>query len=430
MSGFARAAAAVAAAFIVSSSALGAIDVEGNRATFAWTPSSGPVAYYTVHLARDGRDLTQAVEAYVSEPRATVHGQFGETIRVGVVAWARNGDSLGSSLPSPLSEEVRFVKPSSAAATGAVAQARGSAPPATDTGGDSATSAPKPPPPPSPERGAAPYDFDGDGRTDLLWWNKRTRDVAVWLMNGTSPSKIADLGTLSGGWSVVGSEDFDRDGLADLLLQSSESGQYEIWFMNGGWVRDSVRMRGPGGGYTAEAIGDFDGDGYADLLWENGEKGLLWFMRGSTVDEAVAGPKVEKLSAACAPDLNGDARSDVVWSGPDETVAWLMLGSLPWRTGRAGPRMKESSAVGCGDADGDGFGDLSFELPQLEARWAMEVSGDFDGDGLANEILLRHEATGMIEVWKLQWDRQRTSFSVVSRGGSGMGDRRWEVVAP
>ena len=50
--------------------------------------------------------------------------------------------------------------------------------------------------------------------------------------------------------------------------------------------------------------------------------------------------------------------------------------------------------------DGDIGKDRSFGLPPLRWGWAMEASGDFDGDGLANDILLRHAATGMLEVWR------------------------------
>ena len=311
-------------------------------------------------------------------------------------------------------------------------------------------------PPPAPAvplvQGAMPYDFNGDGSTDLLWRNRRTEAVAIWLMNGTSPSSIVDLGTLEKNWEFVGSGDFDGDGFADLLLQGSR-GSYEIWFMNGGQIGSAVPLEGPGSGYKTEAIGDFDGDGYADLLWRKGKSSLVWFMRGWTVDQAVAGPDIKKLSpGVCTPDLDGDGRSDVVWSGSKETAAWLMAGASPWRSGPAGPRMKPSRAVGCGDADGDGFGDvlwfhkklggilwamdgsvgvdLSLELPALEAGWTMEASGDFDGDGLANEILVRDTKSGAIEVWQLQWNSQRTSFTVASTAGAGMGSKDWEVVAP
>ncbi len=125
-----------------------------------------------------------------------------------------------------------------------------------------------------------PYDFNGDGRTDLLWHNRLTNAAAVWLMNGTSPSQIVDLGTLDEKWRFVGSGDFDGDGHADLVVQNSARGRLEIWFIDEGGVRSAIRSDNPGDRWSADAIGDFDGDGYADLLWRKGEKSLFWFMRG------------------------------------------------------------------------------------------------------------------------------------------------------
>ena len=80
--------------------------------------------------------------------------------------------------------------------------------------------------------------------------------------------------------------------------------------------------------------------------------------------------------------------------------------------------------------DGDVEKDQSFGLPPLRWGWAMEASGDFDGDGLANDILLRHAATGMLEVWKLHWNRARTGFSIVSTELTGRMPWFWQVVAP
>ena len=131
----------------------------------------------------------------------------------------------------------------------------------------------------------------------------------------------------------------------------------------------------------------------------------------------------------------------------------MMKGASPRRSGRAGTTMGASLAVGCGDADGDGFGDVlwyhpasrrgtlwvmnggvgkdrSIGLPPLRWGWAMEASGDFDGDGRANDILLRHAATGRLEVWKLHWNRARTDLTIVSAELTGRMPGSWQVVAP
>jgi hypothetical protein len=298
-----------------------------------------------------------------------------------------------------------------------------------------------------------PYDLNGDRRTDLLWLNSRTDETVGWLMDGPSAFVTTEFGRLDGRWGFIGSGDFDGDGPADLLLQWSREGSLEIWFMGGGWFRGSASLRPPDRCSTVDAIGDFDGDGDDDLLWRCRKRSLVWFMRGSSVDGEGEGP-VPVGEAACAMDLDGDGTDEVIWQDPSETVAWWMEGSPLRRSETVGPRMStENPAVGCGDADGDGFGDViwsdpahgeavlwkmagdlglvrTFELPRLEADWSMDTSGDFDGDGLANEIVVRDTDSGGIEIWTLQWNSERTGFSVVSTADPGMGSGDWEVVSP
>jgi hypothetical protein len=455
------------------------VEVQGTNATFTWTPSTGSVKSYAVEVARNLGEFTE--EQTVSEPQVIVSGKPGERLSLRVVALGWDGSR---SDPSPPSDEIKLLGwgaanssvISSDGADKKGADKKGAANKRADKkGADKKGAANKradkkgagdgwngawsdssqPPPAPLPSSQAAmPYDFNGDGRTDLLWRNRLTNAAAVWLMNGTSPSQIVDLGALEEKWRFVGSGDFDGDGYADLVVRNSARGRSEIWFIEEGAVRSAIRFDDPGDRWSADAIGDFDGDGYADLLWRKAQKSLFWFMRGSTVDEAVFGPWVQELMTAdCAPELDGDGRSDLIWSSGQETVAWLMEGSSPWRSGPAGPPMEESLAIGCGDADGDWLGDVlwyhpgsrsgtlwvmdghtamdqSFELPRLQAGWAIEASGDFDGDGLANEILIRNATSGRIEIWKLQWNGSRTSFSVASTAGAGMGSGSWQVIAP
>jgi hypothetical protein len=272
-------------------------------------------------------------------------------------------------------------------------------------------------------------------------------------MNGSSPVSVAQLGMLSREWVFLGSGDFDGDGRADLLLEDRRRREYQIWFMNGARPRSQVDIGYPGSRWSLDAIGDFDGDGYADLLWRSGKKNLIWFMRGANLDGEFDGPRARGVSpATCTPDLNGDGRSDLVRNISRQTVVWLMNGSVAGASGEAGPRSK-ARVLGCGDADGDGFSDLLWfqegpglgtlwamdgdtgvslmlDLPELDNGWSMEASGDFDGDGLANEILIRDQRSGAIEVWELRWNSTFSSFSVASTQGAGMGDAAWQVVAP
>jgi FG-GAP-like repeat len=76
-------------------------------------------------------------------------------------------------------------------------------------------------------------DFNGDGKSDILWQNSSTGQRVIWLMNGTTLQSTVSLGTVATSWSIAGSSDFNGDGKADILWQNSSTGQRLIWIMNG-----------------------------------------------------------------------------------------------------------------------------------------------------------------------------------------------------
>src|SRR5207248_3187788 len=57
---------------------------------------------------------------------------------------------------------------------------------------------------PSPWTIAGTGDFNGDGRTDLLWYNPTTGQVVEWLLNGTSVIGGGSPGSAGSPWSVAG----------------------------------------------------------------------------------------------------------------------------------------------------------------------------------------------------------------------------------
>ncbi|MBF0539191.1 MAG: FG-GAP repeat protein, partial [Nitrospirae bacterium] len=122
----------------------------------------------------------------------------------------------------------------------------------------------------SPKTTPAKNDFDGDGKSDILWQNSKTGDVDIWLMNG----KIINGGGfavngLPSDWVIKGIGDFNGDGKADVLLQNSNGDVY-IWLMNGTKIVSSdYAQRGMPKEWVIRGVGDFNGDGKADILWQN-----------------------------------------------------------------------------------------------------------------------------------------------------------------
>jgi FG-GAP-like repeat len=89
-------------------------------------------------------------------------------------------------------------------------------------------------------RVAAIGDFDGDGKSDILWFNKQSGKLAMWFMNGLTYSNAVALPeSVDPSWTVVRAGDFNGDGKDDILWrnlgtsQKPGTGENAIWLMNG-----------------------------------------------------------------------------------------------------------------------------------------------------------------------------------------------------
>ena len=75
-------------------------------------------------------------------------------------------------------------------------------------------------------------DFNGDGKSDILW-HGADNEVAVWTMNADQITATTELSLNPGShWAVAGTGDFDGDGKSDILWHGADN-EVAVWRMDG-----------------------------------------------------------------------------------------------------------------------------------------------------------------------------------------------------
>jgi hypothetical protein len=243
-------------------------------------------------------------------------------------------------------------------------------------------------------------DFNGDGRPDVVWQNVVTGDRSVWLMNGTTLSAAVFLGNVGTQWSIGPNvvaapathvaSDFNGDGRSDILWTNTASGDRYLWLMNAAAIVSSVYL-GNVAPQWAVTAGVFGGQDQADLLWSNTINGdhYIWLMNGAAFGSSVFLGTVAPEWTVTAGNFHGDGQTDLLWSNTinGDRYIWLMNGTSIMSSvylGNVAPQW----AVATGDFNSDGQADL---------LWSNTINGDryiwlMSGTSVTSSVYLGHVA--------------------------------------
>ncbi|MDR3539101.1 MAG: matrixin family metalloprotease, partial [Acetobacteraceae bacterium] len=161
---------------------------------------------------------------------------------------------------------------------------------ANTTGAVSSLSVPPPSSPTEPPAGfhagssLVSTDFNGDGKSDILWQNDDS-SVAIWQMSGVTIIGGGNIPLNPGpSWYAIGTGDFNGDGRSDILWQNA-NGSVAIWQMNGTAVVGGGDISlNPGPSWHVKGTGDFNGDGKSDILWQSDDGSVaIWEMNGTAI---------------------------------------------------------------------------------------------------------------------------------------------------
>jgi Ca2+-binding RTX toxin-like protein len=229
----------------------------------------------------------------------------------------------------------------------------------------------------------AANDFNGDGRSDVLWRHEDGR-LSDWLgsaSGGYTPNSDNALFGVDTSWQVVGTGDFNGDTRDDIMWRSSD-GRITNWLGTAsGGFSDNVAnaYNAVSLDWQAAGIGDFNGDHRDDILWRNSDGRITDWLSTTTGGYAPnSGAFYTSVDTSwqvvAVGDFNGDGNDDILWRSSDGRITnWL------------------------GTASGGFTDNVATAYNSVSLDWQLAGVGDFNGDH-RDDILWRN-ADGRLTNW-------------------------------
>jgi hypothetical protein len=225
--------------------------------------------------------------------------------------------------------------------------------------------------------------FDNDYTTDLVWkewWGRYYIDKR----NSTGLyERLPILSPEAANYTFIGIGDFNGDGRSDILWRS-KTGLMRIYqFKTNSNTYDDIIISATENNitfnpqvpndYQCSGIGDFNGDGKSDIFWVVGDgKTIFWLLDGGQIKRyfysnpigSTRDWRVVAVGDICSSATNGggtigvsDGVADIIWQGLSQTVVWQIskdsnINAFYLET------PPNQTIKGVGDYNNDGNGDI------------------------------------------------------------------------
>jgi hypothetical protein len=234
-------------------------------------------------------------------------------------------------------------------------------------------------------------DFNGDGRSDLVW-RADSGHLSNWLGTATGGFANNDVNAASWAptsWHIAGTGDFNGDGKSDLLWRA-DSGHLSNWLgtASGGLANnDANAATWAPTNWSVVGTGDFNGDGFDDILWR-ADTGHLsdWLGTASghfvNNDANAATWAPTNWHVAATGDFNGDGLDDILWRADSGHLSnWLGTPSGRFVNNDANAATWAPTSwhiAATGDFNGDGKDDIFWRADTGHlSDWLATASGAF-----------------------------------------------------
>jgi hypothetical protein len=227
-------------------------------------------------------------------------------------------------------------------------------------------------------------DVNGDGKADLLLRTFAPAGLDIWMNSGSGTFSFAN--SLSNTGSFWGMADFNGDGKGDLLSVSTD-GNLLVRLGNGaGAFTGAVTYNTPASPFHVEGLffRDFNSDGKADVIVNSTSRQTSTPQVKMVLFEGDAGGGLNLISTTdmgalelnAAADPNGDGKPDLIgFNRSAMTVSALLNNGSAVFTAHVSPLSKPGGVEGVMDFNGDGHQDLGIRL-STPANGSSVLLGD------------------------------------------------------